>query len=410
VPNKVPHVALIIETSTAYGRGVLGGIAKYVAAHGPWSIYVDQRGLNDPPPRWLADWKGDGVIMRAQTQSIAKLIAKLGVPAVDTQQQLSKLSAPSVICDHRAVAEAAVKHLLERHFTQFAFVGVERALWSKLRCDRFVECVRRTGHKCHVYAPLSRRRFAESWEGGQIDLQEWLESLPKPVGVMAAHDLRALCVLDACRRGGLAVPEQVAVIGVDNDETLCRLADPQLSSVKLNLEVIGYESAALLGHLMRGRKPPKNPIVIKPLDVVARRSTDVIAIDDTITAQAMRLIHQHACSGLTVADVAEHCRVSRRLMERSFRLSLKTSPHEEIVRAKVARAKQLLSETDYALETIAAKCGISHAPYLSVLFKRETGSTPGEFRQQASEDGRRFSADVRPTNGRKRVATGPAKH
>jgi LacI family transcriptional regulator len=354
-----------------------------MTSHEPWSIYVDQRGLNDPPPAWLKDWNGHGVIMRAQTSRMAQVVADLKVPAVDTQHQLKCLNVPSVISDHTAIARFAVDHLLDRHFRHFAFVGVERALWSRMRRDAFADNLQRAGYHCHVYSPISRRRFLESWEGGQQDLAEWLSELPKPVGVFAAHDLRGLCVLDACRRNGLLVPEQVAVVGVDNDETLCNLADPPLSSVKLDLERMGYQAAAVLDQLMRGRKAPKKPTAIKPLGVVTRRSTDVVAIGDPLTAQAIRYIHQHSCNGITVDDIAKHCRVSRSFIERSFSKYLGTPPHEHIVRAKMSRAKQLLTETDYPLSAIAAKIGLSQAAYFSVLFKKEVGQTPGEFRKTA---------------------------
>ncbi len=391
--NSMRHVALIVETSMAYGRGILSGIAQYMTAHEPWSIYVDQRGLSDPPPTWLNDWNGHGVIMRAQTNRIAKIVANLGVPAVDTQHQLKGLNVPAVISDHAAVARTVADHLLERHFKHFAFVGVERALWSRMRRDAIVEILRKEGLVCHVYSPISRRRFLESWEGGQQDLADWLNEMPKPLGVFAAHDLRGLCVLDACRRIRLPVPEQVAVIGVDNDETLCNLADPPLSSVKLDLERIGYQAASLLDQLMKGKKPPKKSIAIKPLGVVTRRSTDIVAISDALTAQAVQYIHQHACNGISVDKVAEHCSVSRRFMERSFNQFLGTSPHEQIVRAKLSRVKQLLIETDFPLDTIANKCGISQAAHLSVLFKKEVGQTPGEYRRsfaQSRSGGPRF--------------------
>lgn len=381
------HVALIVETSMAYGRGILTGVSNYMTAHEPWSIYVDQRGMSDPPPTWLADWNGHGIIMRAQTKRVAKVVADLGVPAVDTQHQIQELHVPSVITDHDAVARMAAGHLLDRHFRHFAFVGVERALWSKLRRNAFVECLRKKNLTCHVYSPISRRRFVESWEGGQQDLAEWLQELPKPLGVFAAHDLRALCVLDACRRVGLLVPEQVAVIGVDNDETLCNLADPPLTSVKIDFEYIGYESAAMLDRLMQGKAPPKSPLAVKPQSVVTRRSTDVVAINDSITAQAVRYIHQHACNGISVQEVADHCAVSRRLIERSFAQFLGSSPHQQIVRAKLTRVKQLLAETDYSLDTIATKSGLSHAAYLSAMFKKELGQTPGEFRRAALNNG-----------------------
>jgi LacI family transcriptional regulator len=381
------HVALIVETSMAYGRGILAGVANYMAAHSPWSIYVDQRGLSEPPPTWLDDWNGHGIIMRAQTRRIAQAVEDLGVPAVDTQHQIPGLHVPAVIADHEAIAQMAANHLRDRHFTHFAFVGVERALWSKMRRDAFVAFLREKSLACHVYSPISRRRFTESWEGGQQDLAEWLQDLPKPLGVFAAHDLRALCVLDACRRIGLLVPEQVAVIGVDNDEALCKLADPPLSSVKIDFEYIGYESAALLDRLMQGKKVPKAPLAVKPQGVVTRRSTDVIAISDAITAQAMRYIHQHAGDRLSVQDIADHCAISRRVIERSFAQFLGSSPHEQIMRARVARVKQLLVETDYSLDTIATKSGLSHAAYLSALFKREVGQTPGRFRLAATSNG-----------------------
>ena len=385
--KSMPHVALIVETSLGYGRGVLRGIAKFVVAHQPWSIYVDQRGLNDRPPGWLEDWDGDDVIMRASTKRIAQVVANLRVPAVDTQHQIPGLDVPTVIPDHFAVAQLAAEHLLDRHFRHFAFVGVERALWSKARRDSFVDLIQRAGFPCHVYSPISRSRFMEGWEGGQYDLADWLHELPKPVGIMAAHDLRALCVLDACRRKGLAVPEQVAVIGVDNDETLCNLSDPPLSSVQLDHERIGFTAAELLDHLMRKKKPPKRPITVKPLGVIARRSTDSVAINDPLTAQAVRYIRQNACHGVSVSDVARHCQVPRRLIEQVFSKVLGTTPHRQIVRAKLAHVKQLLTGTDYSLDVIASKCGLTHAAYLSVMFKREVGQTPGEFRRATVPNG-----------------------
>ena len=351
-------------------------------------MYVDQRGLNDPPPGWLDNWDGHGVIMRAQTKRIASAVANLKVPAVDTQHQIQGLDVPTVIPDHAAVAQAAAEHLLERHFRHFAFVGVERALWSKLRRDAFIDAIQQAGYPCYMYSPISRSRVLEGWEGGQNDLADWLQELPKPIGVMAAHDLRALCVLDACRRKGLAVPEQVAVIGVDDDETLCNLSDPPLSSVQLDHECIGFTAAELLDHLMRGKKPPKQPITVRPLGVSTRRSTDSIAISDPLTAQAVRYIHQQACNGVSVTDVARHCNVSRRVIEHSFSKLLGTTPHKQIVRAKLSHVKQLLTGTDYALDAIAAKCGLTHAAYLSVMFKKEVGQTPGEYRRATSPNGK----------------------
>ncbi|MCA9241020.1 MAG: DNA-binding transcriptional regulator [Planctomycetales bacterium] len=379
--NGIPQVALIIETSMAYGRGLLRGVSQYMTEHNYWSTYIDQRSLNDPPPAWLAGWKGNGVIVRAQTRRMANVVAKLKCPAIDTLHHYDNLDIPLVIPDHYAIAETAAQHFLERHFRHFAFVGVERAHWSKERRDALVDVLRKAGFPCHVYSPLSRRRFNESWEGGQKDLTEWLLELPKPLGVMTAHDLRALCVLDACRRGGLNVPEQVAVIGVDNDEPLCMHGNPPLSSVVVDHNLIGYRAAELLDRMMKKKKRFTRPIKIKPQGVITRRSTEVVAIEDMLTAKAVRYIRENACEGIDVNDVAKHCGVSRRTMERSFANFLDMSPHDQIIRTKIARAKELLVESEYPLDTIAVKCGLSQAAYLNVLFKREVGVTPGQFRQ-----------------------------
>jgi LacI family transcriptional regulator len=388
----MPHVALLVETASGYGRGVLRGIADYVGAHKPWSIYVDQRGINDPPPDWLKDWNGHGIIMRTQTRRIAEIVADLKVPAVDTQHQIRGIEIPSVISDPTAIAQMAADHLRERHFRHFAFVGVEGALWSTLRQNAFVEILQRTGFPCQVYSPVLSSRPLQSWESRQSDLAEWLQELPKPVGVMAADDVLALHILDACSRRGIAVPEQVAVMGVDNDETFCNIGDPPLSSVKLDLEKIGFTAAELLDRMMQGEKSPNKLITLNPLGVVTRRSTDIVAIGDAITAQAVRYIRQHACAGVSVTDVAQHCNVSRRVIERSFSQFLGTSPHEQIVRAKLARVKQLLTDTDYSLDTIAAKCSLTHASYLGKMFKKEVGQTPGEYRRTATHNGRRILA------------------
>jgi LacI family transcriptional regulator len=386
--DSILRVALIVETSLAYGRGILCGVSKYMATHEPWFIYVDERSLDDPPPNWLRKWGCDGVIMRAQTHRIAQMVADLGVPAVDTLHQLAGVEAPVVTSDPIAIAQLVSDHLWERHFEHFAFVGVEGALWSDARRDAFVRILANAGYECDVYCPQARARGPANWERDQKSLMNWLCALPKPVGVLAPIDLRARQVLDACRSSRLIVPDQVAVVGAGNDEVLCNLAEPPLTSVKLNFELLGYEAASLLDQLMKGKRQPDKPTTIKPLGVATRRSTDIVAIDDALTAQALRYIQDQACNGIKVAEVVAHCGASRRVLELNFEKFVGISPHEYIVRRKIARVKQLLLETDYSLDTIATKCGFPHAPYLSVLFKKNTGQTPGEFRRSAADRGR----------------------
>jgi LacI family transcriptional regulator len=215
------------------------------------------------------------------------------------------------------------------------------------------------------------------------ELARWLKELPKPVGIMACYDIRGQQVLDACRGAGLAVPDEVAVIGVDNDTLLCELASPPLSSVIPNAHRAGYEAAALLDKLMEGKRVPATARLIAPLGIAERQSTDVLAVDDRNVARAVQFIREHACEGINVSDVLRVVPLSRRVLEQRFQRLLGCTPREEILHVRLARVKQLLGETELPLYLVAERTGFEHVEYLSVVFKRETGRTPSAWRQEA---------------------------
>lgn len=381
MPHRTPQVAIFIETSKTFGREILQGISTYSRTHGPWSIFIDEWGPATSLPNWIENWGGDGIIARIRSQKMANRLKESGVPVVDTLNQVPDLDLPGVYSDDIAIAKLAFDHLLDRHLKNFAFVGVERTNWSLRRCNAFTEIVNQHGFECEIYAPLSRRRFAESWNGGQEDLGDWLESLPKPVGLMAAHDLRALCVLDACRRRDIAVPEQAAVVGVDNDDVFCEVIDPYLTSISHQAEQIGYEAAALLDRLMNGKPAPTSPLMLCPRSLTSRRSTDIIAIDDPEIASALEFIRRNACSQINVSSISQHAKLSRRSLERRFIKLVGKTPHQVISEERLRRAKQLLIDTDFTLEKVATMAGFSSAAYLSVIIKEHENCTPTEFRQ-----------------------------
>ncbi|MCA9017485.1 MAG: XylR family transcriptional regulator, partial [Planctomycetaceae bacterium] len=311
-----------------------------------------------------------------------------GVPIVDTLHQVPDLDLPGVYSDDTAIAQMAFEHLRDRHLRHFAFVGVERANWSLRRRNAFAEITRQQGFECEIYSPLSRRRFVESWNGGQEDLADWLEALPKPVGLMAAHDLRALCVLDACRRRNIPVPEQVAVVGVDNDDVFCEVVDPNLTSITHQAEQVGYQAAALLDRLMQGQPAPAQPTMLPPRNLVPRRSTDIIAVEDVAIASALEFIRRNACTQIKVSQIARHVNLARRSLERRFMKLVGKTPHQILAEERLRRAKQLLVDTDFTLEQIAAMAGFSSAAYLSVVIKEHENCTPIEFRHKAFQSGK----------------------
>ncbi|MGC3992098.1 MAG: XylR family transcriptional regulator [Chthoniobacteraceae bacterium] len=263
-----PKVALLFETPNAYSRGVLLGIGEYMAQHGPWRVHFAEHGAHDGPPRWLSDWDGDGIIIRSENRRIARRVASLAVPVVDMTPSRLLPAAPWVKADDAAVAALAAQHFLERDFQHFGFCGDARYRWSRSRHAQFAEILRQHGRECHGYKPARRPANGDA-EADAIAL--WLQALPKPVAVFACYDGRGQQVLDGCRRAGLRVPEEVAVLGVDNDDVLCSLSPPPLSSIVLNARRAGSEAAALLETMMRGEKTNAEEHLIPPLEVATRQ-------------------------------------------------------------------------------------------------------------------------------------------
>jgi LacI family transcriptional regulator len=282
------------------------------------------------------------------------------------------------------IGRMAADHLLDRGFQQFAFCGFTGHEWSRKRADGFVKRVRSAGFPCVPYESPWGGPDAPAWEKEQAAIGRWLTMLSKPLGVMACNDVRGQHVLDACQRSGICVPDEVAVVGVDDDEVLCELCNPPLSSVTPNAQRIGYEAAALLAQLMAGAAPDVQEQLIEPVGVTTRQSSDVLAIDNPQIAAAIRHIREHACRGLSVPELLKYVPLSRTVLERQFRKYLGRSPQAEIRAVQLKRARELLVQTDMGLRHIARLVGFEHPEYLSVVFKRESGETPGEYRRRAT--------------------------
>mgnify|MGYP000861570406 CR=1 FL=1 len=387
-----PHVALLIETSLAAGRGMLRGIAQYVRQYGPWSIYYEPRGLEETPPAWLRSWHGHGIIARLSNQRIVAAVTKTGLPVVDTLGILPQPGIPVVHPDDRSIGQLAADHLLARGFRHFAYCGV-RAAWARRPAEAFVQAVAQAGHTCRVYDLPLRTHSRRSWEADQERLAAWITRLPKPVAIMACSDPRAQRVLEACRRAGTAVPEEVAVIGVGNDETMCELCDPPLTSVIAGHRQVGYEAARMLDRLMHGARPRRTPLSVEPLGIVTRRSTDVLAIDDADTAAAIQFIRQRACQGIGVEDVARHCSLSRTELKRRFRRLLGRSIHDQILRERIQQAERLLAETELSLVQIARQAGFGRQAHMGAVFKARLGLTPGQYRRNRAAERSATTAD-----------------
>jgi LacI family transcriptional regulator len=387
-----PQVALLLETSTEYGRGLLRGIVRYSRLQGPWSLYVAPGHLEQVLPR-AKSWRGTGIIARIRSPEMAKLIRATGLPFVASSLDESRSSGRDdkfgeIRTNSVAIARMAAAHLVERSLRHFAFCGFVGSGWSLRREEAFARYLADLGFPCQTHRIelanwMQRPNWIETWEDEQPILVEWLKSLPKPVGLMACNDICGREVLQACAVAGLPVPDDVAVVGVDNDELMCELSNPPLSSVALDLEKAGYEAARLLDNLMSGHVTEEYVVEVEPVYVVTRQSTDIIAQRDPCVATALRFIKDHAGHGISVPDVVAHVGVSRRTLERRFLRSLGRSISSQITQHRLERAKRLLLETDLPSQRVATGAGFGSTKTFNRVFRRAVGVPPMRFRLQS---------------------------
>lgn len=379
--QNVPRVALLIETTRTYAREILGGVSRYVAAHGPWSTFIELRSLDSAPPPWLSTWDGDGIITRTFTREMSDLVDATGLPAVEIRSSRECGRRPFIGMDNARIGQAVARHFHERGFRQFGVYSLRSEPFFEERVRNFIGAVEAAGCSCSELPETSSEHTAD-WEGSQRQLREWLGSLRKPVGIFAANDQLGVRLLDVCQRSGIAVPEEVAVVGAENEETLCHFSSPPLTSVQFDGGEVGYAAAALLDRMMRGGSPPVEPFLVAPKGIVIRRSSDEFVIHDALVASAARLIREEAARGLQVGDLCRRLNVSRATLDRRMKAALKRTPKEEISRIRFREVERLLRETDLTMDEVAAQTGFIHSHYLQAAFKLSHGCTPGVWRRQ----------------------------
>jgi len=328
------------------------------------------------------DQRVDGIIANIDNAKMAKTLIATGLPAIVIPIRERIPGFPYIFDYGDTPGKMAAVHLLSLGLRNFAFCGFENLRWSQARGEDFSRRIVDAGFQTHFYK-RPRLKVQRLWENEQIILADWLKSLPKPIGLMVCNDDRGQYILEACQIAGLHVPDDVAVIGVDNDELICDLTTPPLSSITLNCEKAGYEAAKLLDEMMAGKKVDDKTIIsLETSHVVTRQSTDVMAIEDHELAMAVRFIRQHSMEAIQVSDIADSVAVSRRVLERRFREALQRSVHDEIRRVRVEHACRMLVETDLPVSQIAMHLGYPSDKHIARYFKKERGMTPLQYRKK----------------------------
>ena len=383
VTPDTPKIALLIDSTDEFGRAVLSGVARYLRDNGPWTIFIPEDRIGDTLPDWFATWHGEGVISNTTDQSALSAIKRLGIPTISLREVPPYLNIPMVLADDGAIARLAFGHLRERGFQNFAYCGRAGGDSPDERQRSFQDCANAADLPCVLYA-TAKPVVTKTGDDGK-NLMRWITELPKPVGIMAVDDQRGRQILNVCRSLKILVPSSVAVIGVGNDEVLCDLADPPLSSIAASAEPIGFQAATRLEQLMAGQSPAQRRLLIDPAGVIARRSTDTVATGDPQVATAAKYIREHAREGITVSDVVRAAHASRSTLERRYARVLGRSLKQDILHARLEAAKQLLKETNVPVAGIAAKLGIRHKPSFVRTFTNSVGMSPAAFRARESE-------------------------
>jgi len=389
--QKIPQVAILLESSHETSRGMLRGILRYVRLYGPWAMHIISGGASDqklPDPRV---WQGSGIIARIPNDQAAAGIAAARLPTVVIDpldpylvptHPLSRCS--RVQCDSEAVSRCAADHFLANGFAHFCFVGDPAGQnWSRWRQEAFILRLNEAGYGCDLYpAPSAKER--REWEVECKRMCRWLQKLPKPLAVFAANDARGRQVLNACLAADIPVPYEAAVLGVNNDTLICETSLPPLSSVAVDIEGAGYAAAELLDQLMRGTQREQKIVTYGPSEVVQRASTQQLRVTDRLVIKALEHIRINAGLNLRVSDVADHLGVSRRWVEKRFEQTLGSSVLDEIQRVRMDTIRTLVAQTDQPFTAIARRCGFASANHLGIIFKARFGTTLTAYRRQSA--------------------------
>ncbi|MDY0164969.1 MAG: DNA-binding transcriptional regulator [Thermoguttaceae bacterium] len=380
------HVAIAYPLAVPHMTIFLRGVMDYAKDHGGWSLTTSPPSLIGAGERALSiddlrGWPGDGVFAAILNEADIRSAHRLGIPLVNGASTLRETGFPRVRPDHYAMGRLAAEHLLGRGFRRLAYFGLDGFWFSEERCRGFAECAEQAGATCDVLqVPVSAGPWA-SWQKRTTLLVRWLKRLRPPIGLLAVQDYRARAVMEECGRLGLQIPHDIALIGMEDDPTLCEFCQPTLSSVLRDSWRLGFETARILDRLMDGLPVPDD-LAVAPACVVARQSTDTIAVEDPHLAAALHYIHDHLSEPFGIERLVEVTAISRRNLEIHFQRLLGCTPHEYVSRKRVERAKQFLTAPgSLKFQTAVRACGFSSVARMRLVFKRLTGMTPLEYRR-----------------------------
>lgn len=387
-PTAPPKIALLMQGVRNYERDMLSGIANYANLHGPWQFYRNVSYLDEKPvapEKLIRSWAPDAMIIRESAPYYFDAILDSDLPIIYSPTTEIREHVSNVVVDDEEVGKAAAQHLYENGFRNFAFCGINKLFfWSRLRCQGFCEHLKSIGHEAQVFDSHKGEEFL-SWNKRFSTLKDWLAQLPNHTGIMVCTDDFALLVQEACIAIGRSIPDEFAIIGVGNDESVCELATTPISSVRLNTKRAGYDAAKYLADCLKGStdyKRAKRNIVISPLGIAARRSTDPKETQDPQVAKAISYIFEKINQPIEVADVVDQVHLSRRSLYNRFQTATGYSISNYIRNRRLEHFSKLLLETNLTVSEISYSMGFESDANVSRLFKKHYGLTPLAYRRK----------------------------
>jgi LacI family transcriptional regulator len=380
-------IILLTDFGEEYGTSILKGVTRYSQKYGPWVFcrmpryYSETKGI-DGIRKWAKEWKANGIIGQLYNDANVERLWDDGLAVVAQDFKERHKNIPNLTGDYFKTGRMAAEYFLRKGFENFAFYGFKNIVWSRERAEGFENRLNEDGYEVHYFEQKRRLKTRELWYYKPSALSKWLKSLPKPIALMACDDNQGMHITEACRVTNIRIPEEVAVLGVDNDEMLCNLSDPPLSSVGLDTIKGGYEAARLLHTMIKTKNEEYYDIVVGPTQIVTRNSTDIYAAKDEYVGQALKYIHNNIEQNLNVKDVLQQVPLSRRSLEKRFSQVTGLPVYEYIFNLRIEKFTQKLLETDLSVFEIAVDLGLNNGKNIARQFRQIKGCTPTEYRKK----------------------------
>ena len=382
-------VAILCTSTVPWIARFQDGVRSYAQTHGNWHIF------GCPPPLFgsgesgltlhsLKGWKGDGIIISSNDVRELQYARQNNIPVLNLGGGLeSNHGIPRIMVDHYAAGRLAAEHMIDRGLVNLAYFGWKNQWYSKQRCQGLMDCAEESGASCHVLLRPTGEDAKLSWTDRIAILTKWLTSLPLPCGIFAVQDYRAQLLIEACHEAGLRVPYDIAVVGMDNDQTICEHSVPQLSSITRSAFKLGEEAAKVLDLMMKGEPIPSNEILVPPTEVVIRASSDMMYCSDPLVREAIDYMRKHLKASFNIAEIASHVGVSKRTLETRFAATLNSSPHQHLTKMRVYHAQKLMKlNPKKTFDSLVSECGFGSSPTFYSAFQRIAGTTPASFRDE----------------------------